>query len=306
MVSALDAAQGALTLAGKANFDQSIWRNRNVTHWSTHVCMFGALVGGIALLIGITIDSIALATLGGFLFVTNSLASYYLKKFSVFFAIDEVIRALADTIKELYNQVVGLHNQIEAIGPIRERITDERKKIEQRLAESQATIEKLQKVVKDYQVVDKKLAQVVSVYQPLKQAVDEFISKVTQLEKSDLDFQRLNNALKALAKERTKLEDSIKKLEDGTKILDTHEKKIEVNISQLNYIMDGWSQRYTDIVDQNTRLAKEVDELTAQLLDFTSQNNKAEALVKQMEIICKELPSAEALRKMIEQIKSKA
>lgn len=305
MVSALDAARGALTLASN-NTDQSYWQSRQVTHWSTHICMVGAFIGCVALLVGVTIDSIAFSTLGAFLFVTNALASYYLKKFSVFFSVDEVIRALSETVLSLYNQVVGLHNQIAGLEPARERLIEERKKIESRLKESQAAVEKLQKVEKEYHLINSKLMQITNAYNPLKGAIDAFIKKVGQLQKADINFEQLNQAMKALTQERTKLEANIQKFDTETKELDEHEKRVGEHISQLSELMDNWNGRYVDLVSQNSKLSSEVDELKKQLGTFTSQNKKAEALVKQVELLCQALPDQAAMRRMIEEIKAKA
>lgn len=305
MVNAIDVARDALSLTGK-EVEQGYWQNRNVTHWSTHVCMTGAFIGGMALIAGIAIDSTIIAALGSLLLVTNGLSAYYLKKFSVFSAIDDIIRALADTVRELYNQIVGLHTQIGAIGPARELITEERLKIETRLKESQATIDRLQKVEKDYEAVSKKIVQITGVYQPLKSAVDEFIKNVSELPKGNLDFERLSVAMKGLADERTRFDDNVKTLGDETKELNTHEKRVGDQISKLNTIINAWNSRYTELVGQNERLAKQVVELQRQIATFSSENQKAESLITRIEALRDKIPDDSTLRAMIEEIKSKA
>ena len=265
--------------------------------------MAGAFVGGIALIIGIAIDGIIISTLGGFLFVTNSISAYYLKKFSVFNSIDEVIRALAETVKGLYEQVVGLHNQIGAIGPARLKLEDERKKMEARLQESNATIDKLQKVQKDFEKVNSKLANITEVYTPLKEAVDMFIKKVSELESQAFDFTKLSSAVKELAQERTRLEASVKKIGDETKGLSTQEKRIESQTSKLGTLIDSWNVSFIQLTKQIEKLQNEIGDLKTQLTSFATQNNKADDLVKRLEDLRNALPDNQKLRGMIEEIK---
>lgn len=302
MVSTIEVARGALALTGK-NVDQGYWNGRNVTHWSTHLAMTGALIGAIAFVAGIAFDSIVIASLGGLLLVNNGISAYYLKKFSVFNSIDEVIRALALTVKELYDQVVALHEHIEVLEPATQRITDERIKIEARLKESTAVIEKLKGVEKKYEEVSKKLTAITNIYNPLKGAVDNFIRKVSELENYKLDFSKLSLALKELANERSQLEGSIKLIDDGTKKLDTHEKKIGDLSTQLGTLIDRWNANFQELQKQIVKLEEENDELQHALHSLTTENLKAEAIVKRAESLRAAFPKAAEWKALIEELK---
>lgn len=302
MTTAISVAQGALALTGK-QLDESNWEGRRTTHWSVHVTMAGTLIGAIVLLVGIAIDSIALSILGGFILITNGLSSYYLKKFSVFHAVDEVIRALSETIKELYEQVLSLHLQIQAIKPAADRIALERKQIEERLKESQATIAKLKGVGKDYQKVAAELKHITAFYNPLKTSIDTFVAQVGELRENQIDFGKLSAAIKDLAHQQTQIESSIKTLGDESTKLTVHERGVAFQIEKLAGVIDQWNGRYNDLLTQNAKLEREVNELRVQMAAFDVENQRAEKLVNRIEKLRDAIPNQEALKAMIEELK---
>lgn len=301
MISSIDFAKGALALTGR-NIPGNM-SGRNISHWSTHLAMTGTLIGAIAFVSGIALDSIVVAALGGMLFVTNGISAYYLKKFSVFNSIDEVIHALAETIHELYQQIVGLHAQIGALGPSTQRLSDERIKIEARLKESNETIARLEKVEKQFAETNKKFTKLANIYGPLKDAVDNFIRNVSELKQNEIDLTLLAKAVKDLANERTRLEGSIKAIDDGTKALDTQGNKIKDLSVRLGSLLDAWNGDFEDLKTQITKLETENDQLQAQLTSLTLENTKLEGLITRAEAVRVNL--GVQMRALIEQLNAK-
>lgn len=276
-INPVSLAQGVISAGGgEGNIG-----GRKATHWSTHLCIAGAVIGAGALATGIIINSIFIAVLGGLLLGTNVIAGWYLKKFSVFYSVDEVIQNVQGTVKDLYEQNIALNGQVRSLSGNRKEVTESRKRLEAQLKATEETNKKLSKTVAKYQQENKKLNKVIGVYQPMKQAIDQFIHEVGALD--ERNFRGLAAAVKALAKERARLEGGVKRLDGENRELERHGKAIENQIERLDALMQRWELEQEEMLSEMRKLTDEVNELQEQNRALDEKNHDADRIASRFE-----------------------
>ena len=203
ILGAAEALQFAKETVGDAVGEVSVegeMGGRRYRHWSFWVLAAGATVGAVAAIAAFIFSVQTIIWSGAFIFVTNAIGAYYIRKFDTLRELEDYVDFMAKKIKILANLVLDLKRINQGLASTADKLEENRHKTDDLFREEEEKINQqasaFEKTAKKLEETEKKLEKVKEMYDNLQKGVLEFSKEVSKLEGHGEQFEL---KLKAMA-----------------------------------------------------------------------------------------------------------
>lgn len=246
-VGIIEAAHVALESTGE---QPGKIQNRQVVHWSYSVSSISAIAGAVIAIAAYVLGNFPLAMLGGVTAISNGISSFYLKKFTTYDTMEQLLQELTARIKSLAITIKDLGAENKKLSEINKKFGETPQNWKEQLIEGNKLTERAKRRLdrerrKNEYLLDKvkKMESVsVNINLALKEASNLLLSN-TQV----------------LSKENTQLKDHLTLLTDDLKSLEKiplFEEKLGSLISTFQGLFDLLKDNLKDLKTENAKLQK--------------------------------------------------
>ncbi|CRX38825.1 hypothetical protein [Estrella lausannensis] len=195
-LGAAEALQFAKETVGDAVGEVSIegeMGGRRYRHWSFWVLAAGATVGAVAAVAAFIFSVQAIAWPSVFIFVTNSIGAYYIRKFDTLRELEDYVDLMAKKIKILSTIILDLKRINQGLSSTADKLEENRHKTEDLFREEEEKINhsaaEFEKIAQKLADTERKLEKIKELYDNLQKGVLEFSKEVGKLEGHGQQFE---------------------------------------------------------------------------------------------------------------------
>lgn len=221
-----------------SNLAQGTLNGRSYTHWSYYIFMTGTVVGLVALVAAAILTNYIIITAGSAFFLFNALASYYIKKFSLFKNLDDQVKKITSEMQQYKDRNQEL-----------EKLNDALTKIDKNMS---LVPGKFAKVIKDG---DKEIDEDIKNIKDLTAQLKSSEQELSQIAIVAVD---INNSLGAIGTETNRLSDNENNLHKSLELLLEDINKLQKTITTFRAEVETLSGQTVIYTRLNEIMGKQI------------------------------------------------
>ena len=273
-------------------------KGRSITHWSYKLFIAGAVVGTIAAIAGFILNMVPIGVSGLILGVTNGLAAFYIRKFSVIKSLEEVNKDLSDQVDTLSDEIDELDSQISELEKENKRL----EKISKGIKDIPKDWRK--EIVKGKKEIEEKTKEIEKVTQKLLAAEEKIAKLATVTGEMHEQANKITEAAIQFSKQNNFLSDRVGKMESNLGELNQHND----NLVKLIMNVDTQTDEFEDLSQEFGKQVEMLGDLFSLMKEMYEEAKKKmlelEVQVDELEIsLPSALKSAEKVEQLTEQYK---
>lgn len=261
---------------------------RSFRHWSFYLLVTGSLVGVVAAVAGGVFNFPYLIAGGIILFVTNTVAAYYVKKFYPLKELEGYVEVMTAKINEMSQHITSLNKINKELDGTADRLdanlVEDKKVWEHGYDGVKKEADEIQRLTNKLEVTTKKLMKIEEMYKNLQNALNDFSNGVSDLAQNRND---INSKVSELA-------DHVKGAEEVLGMINNENDEFDEN----NALYDQLNKANLNFLEQLHEELRKFMELHGETKGLTEVLEKQSVtLVKVSDQIAESLKAIEAIEK---------